>query len=264
MFNDYLGCWGLDPDGAPIVTRSSRILPVRRQGVPAILKIAVEDEEKRGGSLMAWWDGQGAARVLVQAGDAVLLERAMGKQLLADFARNGKDDEASRIICTVVAKLHMPRAKAPPDLVPLSRWFQDLAPAARVHGSILSTSAATAQELLGAPRDMCVLHGDVHHGNVLDFGERGWLAIDPKALIGERDFDYANLFCNPDHETAVAPGRFARQIEIVTNAAGLERRRLLQWALAWAGLSATWHLKDGTRPETAMTVAEIAAAQLRG
>lgn len=30
------------------------------------------------------------------------------------------------------------------------------------------------------------------------FGERGWLAIDPKRLLGERSFDFANIFTNPD------------------------------------------------------------------
>jgi streptomycin 6-kinase len=42
------------------------------------------------------------------------------------------------------------------------------------------------------------LHGDLHHENVLDFGERRWLAIDPHGLHGERFFDFANIFTNPD------------------------------------------------------------------
>ncbi len=107
-----------------------------------------------------------------------------------------------------------------------------------------------------------MLPGDVPHGNILNFGEHGWLAIDPKGLIGERCFDYANLFCNPDHETARAPSRLARQIEVVADAAGLERKRLLRWVLAWAGLSAVWHIGNGAPPDTALVVAEIAAAQL--
>jgi streptomycin 6-kinase len=40
--------------------------------------------------------------------------------------------------------------------------------------------------LLTTQREKVVLHGDMHHGNVLNFGSRGWLAIDPKGLIGER------------------------------------------------------------------------------
>ena len=42
MFDDYLARWHLTPDGTPIITHSSRLLPVRRDGVPAMLKIALE------------------------------------------------------------------------------------------------------------------------------------------------------------------------------------------------------------------------------
>ena len=52
MFDDYLERWGLTPDGTPIVTATSKLLPVRVDGLPAMLKIAVHDEEKRGGILM--------------------------------------------------------------------------------------------------------------------------------------------------------------------------------------------------------------------
>ena len=56
MFDRYLTCWALTPDGHPIITRTSHILPVRQLGAPAMLKIAVDDEERLGGLLMAWWD----------------------------------------------------------------------------------------------------------------------------------------------------------------------------------------------------------------
>jgi streptomycin 6-kinase len=149
-----------------------------------------------------------------------------------------------------------------PSLFPLAQWFEELEPAAAAQGGVLALSAGAARDLLASQREVAVLHGDIHHGNILDFGERGWLAIDPKGLVGDRGFDYANLFCNPDQATATAPGRLARRIEVVADAAGLERKRLLRWILAWAGLSAAWHLADGTSPKTALAVGEIAAAQL--
>lgn len=52
MFDRFLERWNLAGDGAPIVTHSSDLLPVRRDGVPAMLKIAHEDEERRGPDLM--------------------------------------------------------------------------------------------------------------------------------------------------------------------------------------------------------------------
>lgn len=124
------------------------------------------------------------------------------------------------------------------ELIPLDCWFRELAPAALRRRGVLTRAAAAAEELLGEPREVGVLHGDIHHGNVLDFGLRGWLAIDPKGLVGERGFDFANIFCSPDLEIAVAPGRVRRQVQVVAEAAGLERTRLLKWILAYAGLSA--------------------------
>jgi streptomycin 6-kinase len=231
-FQYYIDRWRLMPEGDRIVTRTSRLLPVRWRGVAAILKVAVEPEEELGNELMAWWDGQGVPLALAREGKAILLERAQDEGSLADLVRDGRDDAATCIICAVLEKLHLPKSQPFPTLVPLSEWFGELAPAAETYGGILSLSAATADELLATPREISVLHGDIHHDNILHFGERGWLAIDPKGLIGERGFDYANLFCNPDHETATGPAHFARRVELVTGAAGLDRKRLLEWILA--------------------------------
>lgn len=262
MFDRYLHLWGLIPNGASFETHSSRLLPVKYLEQPAMLKIALHAEEERGGHLMEWWAGQGAARVLEHEGSAILLERAADTPSLRDMVRQGQDDEASRIMCRAAEQLHAPRAKPHPDLVPLPMWFSDLEPAAALHGGILTQCAATARELLATPQDVRVLHGDIHHDNVLHFGERGWLAIDPKGLIGERCFDFANLFCNPDLETALVPGRLARQVDVVAQAAKLERKRLLQWIVAWSGLSAVWMLQDGMKAQLQLDVAEIAVREL--
>jgi streptomycin 6-kinase len=116
---------------------------------------------------------------------------------------------------------------------------------------------------LAESRDPVVLHGDIHHGNVLDAGARAWVAIDPKGLRGERTFDFVNILRNPDAATALAPGRFLREVEVVARAAALDRRRLLEWTLAFAGLSAAWRIADGERPELDLAVAGLAEVALR-
>ena len=264
MFDTCLARWNLEPDGEAIVTHSSRLLPVLYRGRPAMLKIAGEAEERFGADLMRWWDGDGAMPVLEHEGDALLLERALGTRSLSAKARDGRDDEASRIICAVAAKLHAPRPKPLPELIPLERWFAALWPSAERYGGLVAVAASTARELLDAPREATVLHGDLHHDNVLDAGEQGWRAIDPKRLQGERCFDLANIFRNPDIKVATQPGRLARQAHVVAEAAGLDRRRLLRWVLAYAGLSATWILDDGDPADLDLAVAELAVAELAG
>jgi streptomycin 6-kinase len=107
-----------------------------------------------------------------------------------------------------------------------------------------------------------VLHGDLHHDNVLDGGPRGWLAIDPKGLIGERGFEYANLFRNPDIEIALAPGRLRRQVGVVARQARLDPKRLLQWIFAYAALGAAWSQGSGQDPRPGLAIAELAEAEL--
>jgi streptomycin 6-kinase len=263
MFSDYLERWQLIPDGDPIITPTSRLLPVRWIGSPAMLKVAIHPEERRGNRLMTLWNGNGAPRVLMHDEDAILMERATPGLSLADLARHGRDDEACLIVCAAAARLHARALQdLVKDLVPLTRWFQALMHAAELHGGILRQCAAIASELLATARDVRVLHGDIHHGNVLNFGPRGWLVIDPKGLVGERAVDFANLFCNPDIGTATSPGRLTRQLEVVAAAAAIDGSRLLPWILAWAGLSAAFAIEDGGSPKEALTVAELAAAEL--
>lgn len=258
--------WQLTVDGEAFATAGSRLLPVLWQGRPAMLKRALTPEEQSGGVLMQWWNGDGAAYVYAHHDDTILMERATGPGDLFAIAMEGRDDEASRILCATLARLHAPRAAPPPThLVPLRPWFRSLETAA---GSDVRFHRAwnTAQALLDDPRDPVILHGDLHHRNALDFGERGWLAIDPKCVTGERGFDYANLLTNPDLPTVTRPDRFRRQFDVIVQAAQLEHRRLLRWVVAFAGLSAAWFLEDGDDNGIAsdFAVADLAQAMLDG
>ncbi len=219
-FSPYLERWALQPDGEPFATHSSRLLPVRHRGAAAMLKISSAEEERFGHVLLNWWDGQGAARVLAYDHQALLMGDATGGRSLLEMVRRGDDDEATRILCQAIERIHAPRPGPLPELTPLERWFDSLYAAERRYGGLYVDCANAARYLLETAREQRPLHGDIHHGNVLDFGERGWQVIDPKRLYGERGYDYANLFTNPDAKTAQAPGRFERQLEIVVAASG--------------------------------------------
>jgi streptomycin 6-kinase len=52
VFQRYLDLWDLTADGTPIVSRSSKLLPVRKNGVAAMLKIT--EAERSGHLLMRW------------------------------------------------------------------------------------------------------------------------------------------------------------------------------------------------------------------
>ncbi|MCW2270147.1 aminoglycoside phosphotransferase family protein [Pseudomonas sp. JUb96] len=265
MFEPYLQRWQLIPDGTPLITASSHLLAVVYQGELAMLKVACTREEQHGAEVMTWWNGEGAARVLAHADNGLLLERALGPDSLAKYAEQGRDEQATRILCQTIALLHAPRNRPALPLIELGTWFSSLWSAADAYDGFYRDCAQLAQKLLAAPQEECVLHGDIHHGNVLDFGARGWRAIDPKCLYGERTFDYANLFCNPSPRIATDARLFSQRLATVCRVASLPRQRLLQWIVAWCGLSAAWFLEDGLHEQAAprLKVAQLALDALK-
>lgn len=258
----YIQIWKLIPDGNSFHTPSSVLQPVLFNNIPAFIKIPTADEEKQGSKLMVWWDGDGAVRILKYDENALLMERAIsGKPSLKDMVASGQDDEATLLICSVAEQLHTYKKLPPPDLTYLEEWFHDLWQAASQHGGILKACAIVAVELLQSPQEIVVLHGDLHHENVLHT-TNGWAAIDPKGLIGERGFDYANILCNPDEQTALLKGRLSKQVAVITKAAELDRTRFLKWVIAWAGLSASWMMNDGEDAKFRLTIAQLAMNEL--
>lgn len=262
MFDTYLERWELVADGVSLRTVSSDLLPVLRGAMPAMLKVAREPEERRGNRLMAWWDGRGAAPVLAHKGDALLMERATSSLSLHAMATCDDDDEATQILCRVTTGLHSVQGSPPRELVSLAEWFAPLTANGDRRESWLDLAAATARALLQEQNEVVALHGDIHHGNVLDFGDRGWLAIDPKGLVGERAFDFVNMLRNPTPEVSLAPGRLARQAATIAAEAKVDRTRLLRWLLAFCGLSAEWLMEEDDSPDLDFAIARLAAAEL--
>jgi streptomycin 6-kinase len=229
-----------------------------------MLKICADEEERRGGALLAWYAGDGAAKVFEREAEAILLERVTGERTFARLASEGEDDVATSILCNTAISLHAPRPVPPPEgLVPLESWLESLRRVASDRAGVFATAERTSAALLRSPREIVTLHGDFHHGNVLDGGERGWLAIDPKGLSGERTFEYANLFRNPTAEIALTPGRLEKRLSLVSQRAKLEPQRLLRWVFAYAVLGAAWSLQDGQDPGPGLAIAERAAAELQ-
>ena len=259
---EWLDRWHLSVDGAVFQTATSTLAPAHTAtGQPVMLKVSHHEEEQRGAALLAAWSGRGAARVLEHDGDAVLLERATGPRWLAEMSVSGWMPTPRR--CSARPPAHCTRHPVPcsrrqarPSSCRSARRSGALRGCPTSWRQLHRQGAELAGALLDDERDVVALHGDLHHGNVLDFGERGWLAVDPKGLLGERAFEYASLCCNPTPTIALAPGRLESRLALVTDAAGLDSRRFTQWLVAWSALSSTWHARSGD-PLAAASVASI-------
>jgi streptomycin 6-kinase len=258
--DEYARRWGLTPAGPAFSTPSSHLQPVLRGGEKAMLKVARIEEEASGCRLLAWWDGSGAARVHDLDDHAAVIE--WGGESLGDLAEED-DDRATRILCELAATLHAASARRgsrPAGLIPLHVWFRSLLVRTEADG-FYARAAAVARRLLSDPTDSVALHGDLHHGNVLDFGERGWLAIDPKFIAGHRVFDYTNILCNPSQ--TLAERQFDRRIDLIAELADIPPDTLLEWTVAWTALSASWSAEGGNTAEEQRTLRIGALAEAR-
>ena len=259
--------WELSADGASFSTSSSTLYPVRWKSRVAMLKVVTHPDERNGAVALAWFAGQGAVEVLARQGDAVLMARAGGADALVQMVGRGEDDAATRIICSVVQALHAPReAPPPPELTPLTTRFRALFHVADAAGALehYVEAAKMARRLLAEPLNQVVLHGDIHHENILLDEARGWVAIDPKGLIGEATYDYANTLENPIKypDLVLSSGRLRRQAEVIAETAGIDLRRLLEFTFAFAALSECWGVEDGNATGYALAVSKIARAEL--
>ena len=121
-------------------------------------------------------------------------------------------------------------------------------------------------ELLASQGEPTLLHGDLHHHNVLAARREAWLAIDPKGVVGEPAYDTAALLHNPVETLKTPrPGKvLERRIALLSEELGLDRQRVHGWGLAQAVLAAYWGLEDGGRVwDEALVFAELLSA-LRG
>lgn len=228
--------------------------------MPVMIKVARVEEEARGSALLRWWGGRGAAPVFERDAVATLMFRATGSRDLTEMVSVGRDPAATEILTRTVVMLHDRRPPKLADgvsLVPLQQWFGDLLNSA-AEDAVIRAAADVARALLSATRaeDERALHGDIHHGNVLDFEDR-WAAIDPKGLLGHRAFDYANILCNPAAATAIA--NVDDRLDAISTIANIDPAVLARWAIAWCGLSLTW-LHDANirswHSETNRTIAQ--------
>ena len=250
--NHYLDNWQL-ADPQPLAqTVTSHLYTVSLDGTRAVLKVLTDygHEERKGAIALRHWNGRGAVRLLREDEQAQLLEYADGDSLIG-MVKDGQDDEATAIIAEVLNRLHAPSEKPlPEELVPLKRWFRALFEKAEVDkaaglDSVYVRGARVAERLLNDPRDVTVLHGDIHHENIRQ-SARGWLAFDPKGLIGERTYDTANTLCNPGWMAEVVENeeRLLRTAAILAENVGIEVSRVLEFTYAYVCLSASWYAEE--------------------
>jgi streptomycin 6-kinase len=258
-----LDAWGLVVDHV-VETSTSLVANGHRLGEPVVLKvIRAAGDEWHAGAILEAFGGRGVVRVLEHTDGAVLMERAMPGTSLAAAIHD--DDEATVIIADVIGRMSPapPPAAAQPVAGLAASFDRYLSSSSRAISEALVRQAQhTYLALCESQGPTQLLHGDLHHGNILLDHHRGWLAIDPKGLVGERAYEVGAPLRNPVSrpECSLAPGATERRARQLSGSLGLDCERVLGWTFAQAVLAALWELEDDGRLTAGVHWVELANA----
>jgi streptomycin 6-kinase len=195
----------------------------------AVLKVNFpEEESEHEAHALERWNGIGAVRLLERDDElrALLVERLRPGRQLWEL----HDEDATKIAADVLEQLWVPADRPFRRLEhEAARWADEL-PESSLDAALVEPAVAFLREAGPAQRETVLLHQDLHGGNVIE-SDRGWLAIDAKPLVGEREFDVASLVRDRRPTTKVV---MERRIDYLVDRLGLNPERTRGWAIAHA------------------------------
>ena len=234
-------------------------------GVATVLKISWPHAEARHEvAALEAWAGRGAVRLLASHHDdwALLLARCTPGTALRDCRPQEREQlRVGAELLERMAAAQVPTGGPFPSLVRLAADLADIA-SARIERFVGSAPIpldrgllVRAVELLrtlplDAPREG-LAHGDLNPGNILRDdaadGATGWVAIDPKAVVGDLAWDPWPLMTQIDDWTqVVAPAvTLADRSRLVADLTGLDAARVAAWSTARGVESALWAASRG-------------------
>lgn len=220
-------------------------------GTPAVLKLGVPtgDSLRTEAPALAAFGGRGAVRLFRADLDrgALLLEHADPGWRARDLVP-ARDAEATTAAAGVMRRLHVapPPGCAIPDLLTQATAFDDYLAAYRTGGplpeDLVARAGALMRELCASATDRVVLHGDLHHDNILRATREPWLAIDPHGIVGDPGYEIGSLLFNPAPEdrdealTALVPSR----VEQLADELAMPLDRVVGWGFVKAVMSDVW------------------------
>lgn len=267
----YLRQWQLEPDGPALRVPTAVLYPVMRKGLPLMLKIPSPQVcEQAAFRTLKHYSGCKAVEVLAYTEDAILMGRAVPGSTLRQFRQQQGDVVATGQAGLVLKGLHSrPHEPEMDDLPAIGTLQSEIEKAENLDTDLLPNSMlALADEkftqLLKTATRSVVLHGDLHHDNILWDDSNGWLAIDPKGFTGDPSYDCAPLFKNPLDAADIASREcLLSRAQILGEILEYPEDRILDWAFIHAVLSVIWALHDDVDVGPAAPVATSLFAMLK-
>ncbi len=239
----------------------------RSGDMQVVLKVGVPDAELTSEiHALRHFAGRGAVRLIdSDAGRGMLLvERLMPGTQLTSLSN---DAEATQIAAEVMLALLRP---APEDarLLQLSDWFKGFERFRLKNGgagplppALFEAAEKVGREILEEEHRPTLLHGDLHHFNILSSRGR-WVAIDPKGVVGPAAYEVGPFLVNPWGEINKRPDAaeaLRTRVAILGEMLGIEKQRIRRCGMTHAVLSALWSIEEGGDWRPAMECARMLA-----
>ncbi|MCL6441951.1 MAG: phosphotransferase [Alicyclobacillus sp.] len=217
--------------------------------LPVVLKLAIRPEELRNEWLaLDAYAGRGAVKVIdvdFELGALVLEQAQPGTPLAAV----DDDSAATTVFCEVCRHLH----EQPISTTQLPTLQQHFGAFARLRDRIdtqpqlsrwLALAEVALANLWATTKRTVLLHGDLHHDNILRQGH-GWTTIDPKGILGDPHFEPIQFLLNHVERGGTADEVLSRRIAIMADRLGLDPSRIARWGMVRGVLEACWIVEDG-------------------
>ncbi|MBN9388707.1 MAG: phosphotransferase [Chloroflexi bacterium] len=265
----YARRWKIEFSDRTLETPSSTLAfgTLKDTRTPVVLKlIKPRSDEHNAWRWLEYHAGQGAARLLAHDEGALLLEQAIPGSELVEVVRAGRDDEATRQMAHIIGRLcgETNGARAIPigfkTVEALGNAFERNSRAlltARIPAELLDRASHLYGKLCATQGPRRLLHGDLHHYNVLRDTRHGWQVIDPKGVVGEMAYETGAMLRNPIEMPQFYPNPriLKNRVGILCQVLGLNEERVLEWCFSQAILSAVWSIEDnGSEAEISATL----------
>ena len=262
LARDLLDEWDLTVDGALMNGFCSLVVPVlTADGERSVLKLHTDadaDESDFEHLALQHWHGNGT--VLLLRADprrrAMLLERLHPR----DLTTIG-DREACEVVGGLYGRIHVP---ALPQLRTITsyveRWTADLEALPRdapIPRRLREQCVSLVRDLVADPASVgVIIHGDLHHHNVLAADREPWLVIDPKPMSGDPHYEPAPMLWNRWDEIVAGNARknLRRRFHTLVDVAGLDEDRARDWVVVRMVHNMSWAVIDGDPDQDYLTM----------
>jgi streptomycin 6-kinase len=210
-------------------------------GTPGVLKVWFPHREsEHEPDALALWNGEGAVRLLAHdpSRSALLIERCEpGTTLSAIGAERALD-----VLVELLPRLWKPAGSPFGTLADEAEWWVEYLPSEWERAGrpferrILDAAMSALAELAGTQGEQLLVNQDLHGDNVLAAQREPWLVIDPKPLIGEREFALAPIIRSDELGETRADALY--RLDRLTSELALDKERVRWWTigqtLAWS------------------------------